>query len=55
MENVYQQGKTWIMKTMTMEDVQKDHRTVIDIVESKQSDFPDEYFTERFLTQTDRY
>jgi hypothetical protein len=53
--DLYQQGKVWIMKKVTMQDVQKDHRTIIEIKQADQKPVEDSFFTEQFLLQTDKY
>lgn len=52
--DIYQEGDVWVMKKMVMEDVQKNHKTVIEIVGSSQKPIDDSYFTEQFLRQTDK-
>ncbi|MBZ0270459.1 outer membrane lipoprotein-sorting protein [bacterium] len=53
--DVTRQGDGWLMKKMVMNDVQREHRTIIQVIDSERKAVDDEYFTERFLNQTDRY
>ena len=49
-ESLEKIGKYWISKKSLMEDVQKNHKTVMEMVEIKfDQPIPDENFTERFL------
>jgi hypothetical protein len=49
-ENLEQLGKYWISKKSVMEDVQKKHKTVMEMLETRfDQPIPDENFTERFL------
>lgn len=49
-ENLEKVEKYWISKKSVMEDVQKKHKTVMEMVEIKfDQPIPDDHFTERFL------
>jgi uncharacterized protein len=52
---LYKDGEVWVLKKMIMKDVQKNHQTIIEVIESKQQPVASDFFTERFLLQTDKY
>jgi hypothetical protein len=53
-QDLAQEGKTWVARTITMKNVQTVHQTVIRIVKAEQKPVDDLYFTDQFLQQTDR-
>lgn len=53
--DLYQEKGSWVLKKMVMENVQKKHKTIILILESKITEVDDSYFTEQFLRQTDKF
>jgi hypothetical protein len=52
---IYKKKDVWVLKKLVMKNVQKNHQTVIEVVESKIQPVNDSYFTEQFLRQTDKY
>jgi hypothetical protein len=53
--DLYKQKNHWVLKTITMRNVQTGHQTVLNIIESKQEEISDSYFSDQFLLQTDRF
>lgn len=52
---LYEQDGIWVMKKMIMKNVQKNHQTIIEIIDSRQKKVDEYYFTDQFLLQTDKY
>lgn len=49
-EDITKTGKYWMPFTIIMEDVKKDHKTVLTMSDVKvDDDVPDDYFTQRYL------
>ena len=53
--DLYKDGDAWVLKKMVMEDVQRNHQTIIEVIESTQKPVDASFFTKQFLLQTDRY
>jgi hypothetical protein len=51
---IYLQNGVLILKKMIMQDMQTNHQTIIEIIESQQQNVEDFYFTVQFMQQTDR-
>lgn len=53
--SLYKDGSSWVLKKMIMKNVQKNHQTIIEIIESNSTKVEDSFFTKQFLLQTDRF